>query len=287
MSKLKVETAKQAAAFVRQTLAAPFAVLQEPQTITSLKSVQTVHDLRVATRTLRTLLRVFSKYFIDQAALGAADATLEQIDLNLQPVRDADAMTDCLLTLWTSAQAEPVDALQPLLEAVKARQIEDRRKLAATLRSAKFKASLNAITGFIVAAEFDTVALGNFKNRLATQNLRLYKNIAKEMRASGLKKRPASELHALRIQAKEARYLAAASNQVKGIKLNADALEYAKLQDILGAHNDLSMLSVWLKVAVAGNAELLKPTVILQAELEKAQAAQLKQLKKLRSNYKK
>ena len=287
MSKLKVETSRQAAAFVRQSLAAPFAVLQEPQTIASLKSAETVHDLRVATRTLRTLLKAFRKYFVDQTAVEAIDGQLALIDLSLQQVRDADVMIDWLLTLWTQAQAEPVDAMQPLLEEVKTKQIADRRALAASLRSAKIKAALNQMAGFIVAAELDDSALANFKNRLTTQNLRRYKNIAQEMRASGLKKRPASELHALRIQAKEARYLAAASDNIKGLKLATDAEEYGKLQDTLGAHNDLSMLAVWLKVAAAANAELLKPTVILQEQLVDAQAQQLKALKKLRSNYKK
>ena len=287
MSKLKVENSKQAAAFVRQSLAAPFAVLQEPQTIARLKSAETVHDLRVATRTLRTLLKAFRKYFVDQAAVDSIDGQLALIDLSLQQVRDADVMIDWLLTLWTKAQAEPVDAMQPLLEAVKTKQIADRRALAASLRSAKVKAALNQMAGFIVAAELDDSALANFKNRLTTQNLRRYKNIAQEMRASGLKKRPISELHALRIQAKEARYLAAASDNIKGLKLATDAQEYGKLQDILGAHNDLSMLAVWLKVAAAANAELLKPAVILQEQLVGAQAQQIKALKKLRSNYKK
>lgn len=287
MSKVKVETPKQAAAFVRQSLASPFALLQEPQTITSLKSVETVHQLRVALRTLRTLVRAFRKYFIDQAAVDEMEQTLAALDAAFQSVRDADAMIDWMLTLWTEAQAEPVDALQPLLAEVKAKQIEDRRQLAAALRSAKVKSQLNQISGLIVAGELDSVALAHFKNRLATQNLRRYKEIAREMRASGLKKRPANELHSLRIQAKEARYLASVSDGVKGLKLAAEAAEYAKLQDVLGAHNDLSVLSLWLKKSALANLEHEKPVAILQISLAQTQQQQLKQLKKLRSNYKK
>jgi CHAD domain-containing protein len=287
VSKLKVDSAKQAAAFVRQVLATPFSVIQKPQTITSLKSADTVHQFRVAVRTLRTLLKSFRKYFVDQPSVDEMDAALASIDASLQSVRDADVMVDWMLTLWTDAQAEPVDALQPLLEEVKAKQIEDRRRLATSLRSAKVRAQLNQIAGLIVAGELDTDALGNFKNRLATQNLRRYKEISREMRASGLKKRPASELHALRIQAKEARYLAAASDGVKGLKLASEAAEYGKLQDILGAHNDLSVLNIWLKMSAAANVEHEKPVAILQDALADAQRQQLKQLKKLRSNYKK
>jgi CHAD domain-containing protein len=287
VSKVKVETPKQAAGFVRQSLAAPFALLQEPQTITSLKSVETVHQLRVALRTLRTLVKAFRKYFVDQAGIDEVEQTLAGLDAAFQSVRDADVMVDWMLTLWTQTQAEPVDALQPLLAEVKAKQIEDRRQLAAALRSAKVKSQLNQISGLIVAGELDSAALANFKNRLATQNLRRYKEIAREMRASGLKKRPATELHALRIQSKEARYLAAVSDGVKGLKLSAEAAEYAKLQDVLGAHNDLSVLSLWLKMSALANSEHEKPVAILQESLEQTQQQQLKQLKKLRSYYKK
>jgi CHAD domain-containing protein len=94
-------------------------------------------------------------------------------------------------------------------------------------------------------------------------------------------------LHALRIQAKEARYLAAASDGVKGLKLAAEATEYGRLQDVLGAQNDLSVLSIWLKMSAVANVENEKPVAILQEALADAQQQQLKQLKKLRSNYKK
>jgi ABC-type histidine transport system ATPase subunit len=47
------------------------------------------------------------------------------------------------------------------------------------------------------------------------------------------------------------------------------------------------VLSLWLKMSALANVEHEKPVAILQMSLAQTQQQQIKQLKKLRSNYKK
>jgi CHAD domain-containing protein len=185
---------------------------------------ESLHDMRVAVRRLRALLRAGRK-------LVATDTTdlddrLRELGAVLGDVRDLDVLLDRLRP--AAAELGDPDAKQAkaLLAALSRERAIKRRRLLATLRSGGYLALLDD-----TSAAIDGLRPTGAKVSLDALAANAFGKLQKTVRA--LPAEPGDEeLHAVRKAGKQARYAAELAGKKKVVK------RAKVLQDVLGEHQD-------------------------------------------------
>jgi CHAD domain-containing protein len=192
---------------------------------------EAVHDMRVAVRRLRSVLRS-SKPMLDPDWVDGLREQLDWLAQALGAVRDLEVITAHLEA--QIAQLDAGDAVLGgrLLEGLRARHDGARAELLVTLESDRYLALLGAIEAAAAAP------------RVRRADLELTELAAKEFRrlrrrVRGLPSEPsAAALHKIRIRGKRARYAAELAGRSAG-KPARDFVDAAKaFQDVLGDHQD-------------------------------------------------
>lgn len=208
-----------------------------------------VHQARVATRRMRSDLRSFRRY-LDQAWLETFRAELKWLADALGGARDADVLADRLAAAVDSLPAPDQPAAQPLLE----RQRVDRRDAHAALRQALdsdrylalLAAAHDAVHELPVLPDADVAAAEAVADVVGGPWKHLREDVA------ALADSPADqELHDVRIRAKRLRYAAETVAGVAGKPARRLARAAAKVQEVLGDHQDAIVAADWLRDAAA------------------------------------
>jgi CHAD domain-containing protein len=204
-----------------------------------------VHQARVATRKLRSHLRTFGP-LLDPDWTDPLRSELGWLALSLGAVRDQEVLFERLRERARSLPANDLRSAVALLHLLEVDIENLRKKLLTDLDSTRY---IDLLERLVAAAhapatlpEADQPA-GAVLPLLATGPWRRLRTAVKN-----LPDPPAdSELHRIRILAKRARYAAEAVAPVVGDTAASFGRAAAKLQTILGEHQDSVTAQAWLR----------------------------------------
>ncbi len=191
---------------------------------------EALHQLRVATRRSRALLRA-GRGLIASGWAEPLRAELKWLGGLLGPVRDLDVLLEHLDSEAATLEQDDARAFRRLRARLVSERTRDRNVLLDAMRSERYFRLLDAL------AEATEAPAGEDPKPLAEIAGRAFTKLRKA--AKELPRRPTDEeLHAVRIDTKRARYaaeLAAPDLGKKGVKF----VDRAKvLQDVIGDHQD-------------------------------------------------
>lgn len=209
------------------------------------EDVEDVHQMRVATRRLRSQLRSF-RPLLDEAWARDLEGRLRELGAVLGRVRDADVLLARLETAREQLGVADARAAKELVDRLSETRRHDLSALLDTLRSEPYR---QLVDDLIEAARSPRVlppARGPAQPVLARLVRRRWKQLAKAVRR--LSAEPSgAELHRVRIRAKHTRYAAEAVVPVFGRPARRFAKGVRRVQQVLGDHQDAVVTDAWLR----------------------------------------
>jgi CHAD domain-containing protein len=189
-----------------------------------------LHDLRVAARRLRALLRAADALLVPEWSKPLRDE-LKWLGGELGPARDLDVLLERLRAEAAQLDADEV-AFAEVLQRLEAERAGARERLVTALESDRYRQLLDALEAGSRAPHVR--ALDTPLDKLAAAE---FKRLARAVRKLG--DDPSDEeLHRVRIKGKRARYAAELAEPVSG-KPAARFVKRAKsFQDVVGDHQD-------------------------------------------------
>jgi CHAD domain-containing protein len=235
-----------AGALVRQALAASVGRLVEHDPVVRLDSdKEGVHQMRVATRRLRSDLRTFAP-FVDADWSADLRSELGWLAGLLGRVRDADVLLDRLRRRVASLPETSAAAAAAVLDALARERADALAELLEALRGDRYVELLDRLVLAVREPPLTEAAAGTAKDVLPDAARDRWRRLAKAARALG-RNPSARELHAVRIRTKRCRYAVEAIEPVLGKRAGSFARELARLQDRLGELNDAAVAETWLR----------------------------------------
>jgi CHAD domain-containing protein len=202
-----------------------------------------VHQMRVATRRLRSDLRTF-RPLLDYDWASSLRQELRRLARLLGDVRDGDVLLAKLRR--SAAELDVSEGAAPALETLRARRDAAHADLLEALRDTSYAELLDLL---VDAANEPALAPGApdpASEALPALVRHPWRRLAKKAKRLG--DQPSDErLHELRIRTKRARYAAEAAAPVLGKQARAFAQAAARLQDVLGDLNDAVVAAAWLE----------------------------------------
>jgi CHAD domain-containing protein len=223
------------------------ALLHHDPLVRTSRDPEAVHQARVATRELRSNLRTFGS-LLDVDWTEPLRSELGWIATSLGAVRDREVLLERLRDRAKSLPSNDDRSASALLKILE-NEIEGLRKTLATdLDSLRYidllERLVDAAHSPVTLPEADQPGSGLLP-ALATTPWRRLRSAVRQLGVT-----PAdAELHRIRILAKRARYAAEAVAPVAGPDAAAFAKAAAKLQTILGEHQDSVTAQAWLRGA--------------------------------------
>lgn len=203
-----------------------------------------VHRARVATRRLRSQLRTF-RALLEPAWTDSIRGELGWIAAGLGTTRDRQVMAARLRQLEPQLPREARSQAETLAGALTNEAEEARALLVLDMRSPRY---VDLLERLVQAAREPRLgpeaaaAPGAVTIPLARKD---WRQLRKAVRATGKQPEPA-ELHRVRILSKRIRYAAEAVSPIAGRRAVRLARAAAKLQTVLGEHQDSVTLQGWL-----------------------------------------
>jgi CHAD domain-containing protein len=194
------------------------------------KDIEALHQLRVATRRSRALLRA-ARGLVAAEWAEPLRRELAWLGGLLGPVRDADVLLEHLDAEAGALEGDDARAFRRLRARLAAERDDGRAALLEGMGSARYFELLDRLEGV------STAPAGDDAQPLADIAAAEFASLRKAVKA--LPKRPTDdELHNVRIHTKRARYAAELASPELG-KRGAKLVERAKeVQDVIGEHQD-------------------------------------------------
>ena len=240
-----------------------------------------VHHMRVSCRRLRSALQLLRPYY-DVEQVKPLRAGVRQLGKRLGAVRDYDVFLLALAPYCDQLEANSLswDELRQQLRHTRARHA---RRLSAYLASGKYRRSLRAIRAFLRASPPKQKG-GKRAPREVRHVLPLVLHQQLAIVRAYDDKLPVSKvstLHQLRIEIKRLRYLITQFAAVLGTSADSFVSELKRMQDELGALNDIySARAILARLPREGDAKdsLIPAYLALLRERETACVAQFAQI---------
>jgi len=208
---------------------------------------EAVHQARVATRKLRSNLRTFGS-LLDPEWTEPLRSELGWLAFSLGAVRDREVLLERLRERAKSLPASDARSATSLLHLLEVEIDALRKKLGEDFDSSRYIELLERL----VAGAHEPATLPDADQpavsllpALATTSWRRLRSAVRSLPESPTD----PELHRIRILAKRARYAAEAVGPVAGPDASAFARAAAKLQTVLGEHQDSVTAQAWLRAA--------------------------------------
>jgi CHAD domain-containing protein len=233
---------------IRSVLAdAVAAILRHDPLVRVGSDPEAVHQARVATRKLRSHLRTFGP-LLEPEWTEPLRSELGWLAMALGAVRDREVLLERLRERAKSLPASDSRSAASLLHILEVEIESLRKKLYTELDSDRYVELLERLVAAahspVCTLDADQPALTTLPP-LATSPWRRLRSAVRQ-----LPEQPTDpELHRIRILAKRARYAAEAVAPVIGADAAAFARAAAKLQTILGEHQDSVTAQAWLRAA--------------------------------------
>lgn len=210
-----------------------------------------VHQMRVATRRLRTALASFRPLFVEGAVEPLRDE-IKWLSTVLGAARDAEVMRATLTAHIAEQPAELV--LGPVkrrvdLELGQAYK-DAHKKILAALDGDRYLALIAALEEFVARPPFSERASAEAPKELRLRVRRACRRVQKATVGLNSIEDPVEQdvhLHEVRIAAKRARYAAEAVRPVIGKPARAVANSMQAIQETLGDHQDAVVERQWLR----------------------------------------
>ena len=198
---------------------------------------EALHDMRVATRRMRSLMRLFARVLPEDAQLLAGE--LRWLAGLLGEVRDRDVLIAGLAGGIHGGEPMEPGALADVLAIWDRRRVAARSRLVLALDSVRYDALIGALAEWVHKGPPEEIAAAGEPARLAAPAYvrRLYRRV----RHDGDRLRPgspAADFHALRIQVKRLRYVLDSVAELYGKPGAALIAAATRCQDLLGRHQD-------------------------------------------------
>lgn len=206
---------------------------------------EALHDFRVAVRRLRSDLRSL-RPFLDRPRADALRAELAGLDEVVRPVRDGDVMIE-RLTAAASRVPNPIDPdiVEALHHALTVGTDGSRRALRSAFEAGTYDVLFSTLSTLRDSGLVRTLADDGFRAALEARNKQLWRRVRRAAEALG----PEADdeaLHRLRVLVKRSRYLAEASAEALERWARRRARAGARIQSVLGEHQDSVVFSRWL-----------------------------------------
>lgn len=243
---------------------------------------EALHDMRVASRRLRALLRFFAGAFPPRRT-DQLRAELRWFNDLLSPVRDCDVQLETLRRYESVLPAGRRAALAPYRDYVLREREAQRHILLNALSSKRYfnlllrleqfageRGAVRREAALVPAAEVGRDAMK-----------RAFRHLLRKGEEAGATPTP-EQLHAIRIRAKRLRYLLEFFRESAGKPGRRLLRDLVHLQDLLGSHNDAMVAANFLDGYVNGPGADAKPAMLmtlggfLQEELRRARKARAK-----------
>ncbi|MCC6614196.1 MAG: CHAD domain-containing protein [Anaerolineae bacterium] len=203
--------------------------------------IEDVHDMRVATRRMRSALRLLEPYYKSKT-VRTFRAQLKKTADALGAVRDLDVMI-ANLTTYQQANGVPLEATIALLDD---RRLEERADLVRILNKDSYRRFVNKFAEFATtpgagarSIDQDSLAPSQLRHLLPTQ---VYEHLGAVRAYDGaIAEGDPETLHALRIEFKRLRYLVHFFSEIMGASVDDFLAELKAIQDHLGAMQDIQV----------------------------------------------
>lgn len=205
-----------------------------------------LHDLRVAVRRTRSVLKIVGDVLPDGIAARAAPE-FRWLGQLTTPTRDLDVYLLGMDAMAASI-ANPAD-LEPFAEHLRRRRAGVHRELARGLRSERFRTLGTWWRAELAAVEATAGPSAVTAAQLADRRLhRTFRSVAKRARAISAGS-PAVEVHALRKKCKEMRYLLELFEPISDRRAYKQVIaDFKDLQNVLGEFQDGEVQALALRV---------------------------------------
>ena len=206
-----------------------------------------LHQMRVATRRLRALLRAI-RPLVDREWSDELRSELAWLGRALGPVRDLDVLLDHHREQVRQLEPALGEAFEPLLAQLELERTDAREAMLQALREPRYQAVLDSLDRAATRPQLTPDASGSLAG-IARHEFRRFRKASRKLP----EKASDAELHALRILAKRARYAAEfATHELE--RPPTRFIRSAKaVQDTLGAHQDACVCEerLWRLAATA------------------------------------
>jgi CHAD domain-containing protein len=227
----------------RKILLAEFVkMLQHETGSRSGEDVEDVHQMRVATRRMRSLFRLLQPYY-KRNAVRDFKTELRHLAWTLGAVRDLDVLIDDIRTYQAKLKAAKQADIQQAIDEMDKQRESVRHELVDLLDSRLYRRLVKDFSKFVMTAGEGAKAVP--KDEVLPVQVRhilpiiIYHRLA-AVRAYDrvLAEADAPTLHALRIELKQLRYTLSLFSEVLGPQADDYIEEVKSLQDCLGHMND-------------------------------------------------
>jgi len=223
------------------------ALLHNDPLVRTGRDPEAVHQARVATRKMRSNLRTFGP-LLDPGWTEPLRSELGWLAMGLGAVRDREVLLERLRGSASSLPASDQKSAASLLHLLENEIDGLRKKLIADLDSQRYVDLLETLVAAAHAPATLPEADQPARAVLPTMATTPWRRLRSAVRQ--LPEAPTDpELHRIRILAKRARYAAEAVAPVAGPGAAAFAKAAAKLQTVLGEHQDSVTAQAWLRDA--------------------------------------
>lgn len=218
-------------------------------------AIEAVHQMRVATRRLRSDLRTFRSAF-DASGASELRAELGWLAELLGAARDADVLCERLSARSQALDPESRQAVAEALAALAEQRASAHARLLKALSGERYGILFERLRTMPSSPAVDSNDDSARANQPARQALpsvlrRTWRRLEKRVRS--LAQTPADdELHEVRIAAKRCRYAAEACAPALGEPAARLARACKRLQAVLGELNDAAIAERWLREWAAG-----------------------------------
>lgn len=236
-------------------------VLAAVQSSSKAVDPEVIHDFRVALRTLRSNLRSLSRFFDKPKALKPVLDDLGWLDNLIGQARDADVLINTLnaaTSRITSAATPNTTAITPKDLADLGRLLIDNRdsarvKMVVGLGSKRANQILGETQAFIATAQFKPNLTKHLPVELKKQAKATFDKFAATTKKLDFETAKKRQIHALRIEAKRARYLLEAVGPVLKKAPEKQLAALTAAQTLLGDFNDLVVAEAWVSAQAKRN----------------------------------
>ncbi|WP_018503921.1 CYTH and CHAD domain-containing protein [Parafrankia discariae] len=219
---------------------------------------ESVHDLRVAARRLRSVLRTYQGLF-DPTPTRALQERLRELNLLLNPARDGEVQLE-RFTAAIDALEDP-DLLGPVAARVqghlRSQHLHGREKALTWMRDAQYLTFLDDLIAFVAKPPYSPrahhPAARALRAPIRKADRKLRRRVDRALHTPAGAGQDAA-LHAARKAAKQLRYAAETATPIYGKHARQHARRAKKIQNSLGEHQDCVIAQgVLREFAIAAN----------------------------------
>lgn len=246
----RLEVDEDARLAARRALALQVGRLRHEEAAARQGDVEAIHQLRVATRRLRALLRLFAPVLPTSLVTRGREG-LRRLGRVIGAVRDLDVLDLALLARGRKLDGETRAALEPLRRELAQQRAAALAGLATELdapRTRRLLTMLEEAPRRRLPVR-GAVRLGDVAGTLVEPHLRAVLRAGRDLDADA----PDAALHRLRVRVKRLRYALETLSALREDELAPVIGRLRALQDVLGEHQDAVTQTRWLRErALAG-----------------------------------